>query len=51
MQSLTDILRELETRLMDPRIRRSSEAADMIADDFMEFGAVAKCTTRRMRLP
>lgn len=24
---------------MDPRIRRSSEAADMIADDFMEFGA------------
>jgi hypothetical protein len=39
MQTLTDILRGFEARLMDPRIRRSSEAADLIADDFVEFGA------------
>ena len=39
MQSLTDTLREFETRLMDPRVRRSREAAEWIADDFVEFGA------------
>src|SRR5438093_1021329 len=38
MASLTQTLLELETRLMDPEVRRNGQAADMIADDFVEFG-------------
>ena len=38
MATLTQILLELETRLMDPEVRRNGTAAEMIADDFMEFG-------------
>ena len=38
MSSLTQTLLELETRLMDPEVRRNGQAADMIADDFVEFG-------------
>jgi hypothetical protein len=38
MATLTQILLELETRLMDPEVRRNGTAAGLIADDFMEFG-------------
>jgi hypothetical protein len=38
MASLTQILLELETRLMDPQVRRTGLAAELIADDFVEFG-------------
>jgi len=38
MASLTQVLQELETRLMDPEVRRGDAAAELIADDFMEFG-------------
>lgn len=38
MSSLTQTLLDLETRLMDPEVRRNGQAADMIADDFVEFG-------------
>ena len=38
MASLTQTLLNLETRLMDPEVRRNGRAADMIADDFVEFG-------------
>jgi hypothetical protein len=38
MASLTQTQLELETRLMDPEVRRNGQAADMIADDFVEFG-------------
>jgi hypothetical protein len=38
MSSLTQLLLELETRLMDPEVRRNGTAAEMIADDFVEFG-------------
>lgn len=38
MPSLTQHLLELETRLMDPEVRRSEKAAELLADDFMEFG-------------
>jgi hypothetical protein len=38
MASLTQLLHDLEARLMDPEIRRSDAASDLIADDFMEFG-------------
>jgi hypothetical protein len=38
MVSLTQTLQELETRLMDPEVRRGDAAAELIADDFMEFG-------------
>jgi len=37
MASLEQLLQELETKLMDPEVRRSEKAADLIADDFMEF--------------
>jgi hypothetical protein len=37
MASLEQLLQELETRLMDPEVRRSEKAAELIADDFMEF--------------
>ena len=37
MASIEQLLQELETRLMDPEVRRSEKAADLIADDFMEF--------------
>ena len=38
MASLTQTLLDLETRLMDPEVRRNGQAPDMIADDFVEFG-------------
>jgi hypothetical protein len=38
MASLTQLLHDLEARLMDPEVRRSDAASDLIADDFMEFG-------------
>ena len=38
MPSLTQQLLELETKLMDPAVRRSDKAAEFLADDFMEFG-------------
>lgn len=38
MASLSQTLLELETRLMDPEVRRNGTAAEMIADDFVEFG-------------
>jgi hypothetical protein len=38
MASLTQLLQELETRLMDPEVRRGDAASELIADDFMEFG-------------
>jgi hypothetical protein len=37
MTSLEQLLQELETKLMDPEVRRSERAAEFIADDFMEF--------------
>jgi hypothetical protein len=36
--SLTQLLHDLEARLMDPEVRRSDAASDLIADDFVEFG-------------
>jgi hypothetical protein len=42
MPSLTQTLLELETRLMDPDVRRSDKAAEFLADDFMEFGGNGK---------
>jgi hypothetical protein len=36
MASLTQLLHDLEARLMDPEVR-SDTASDLIADDFMEF--------------
>ena len=38
MASLAQTLLDLETRLMDPEVRRNGQAADTIADDFVEFG-------------
>ena len=38
MLSLAQTLLELETRLMDPKVRRSGTAESVIADDFVEFG-------------
>lgn len=38
MESLTSILYALEKRLMEPEVRRSVEAAELIAEDFAEFG-------------
>jgi len=38
MASLTQLLHDLEARLMDPEVRRSDAASDLVADDFMEFG-------------
>lgn len=38
MESLTKILLQLETRLMDPEVRRNGTATETIADDFAEFG-------------
>ena len=35
--SLEQLLQDLETKLMDPEVRRSERAAEFIADDFMEF--------------
>jgi hypothetical protein len=35
--SLEQLLQDLETKLMDPEVRRSEKAAEFIADDFMEF--------------
>ena len=37
MASLEQLLQELETKLMDPEVRRSEKAAELIADDFIEF--------------
>ena len=37
MVSLEQLLQDLETKLMDPEVRRSEKAAEFIADDFMEF--------------
>jgi hypothetical protein len=42
MPSLSQILLELETKLMDPEVRRSEKAAEFVADDFMEFGGNGK---------
>lgn len=39
MPSLEQLLREYETCLMDPAVRRSEKAADLLADDFTEFGS------------
>lgn len=38
METLNSILHALETQLMDPEVRRGSGAAELIADDFTEFG-------------
>jgi hypothetical protein len=38
MASLAQTLLDLETRLMDPEVRRNGQAADTIANDFVEFG-------------
>ncbi len=37
MASPTQTLLDLEKRLMDPEVRRGDAAAELIADDFMEF--------------
>src|SRR6267154_1170002 len=37
MLSIEQMLLDLETKLMDPEVRRSEKAAEFIADDFMEF--------------
>ncbi len=37
MISLEQLLQDLETKLMDPEVRRSEKAAEFIADDFIEF--------------
>lgn len=39
METLSQILFKLETRLMEAEVRRSPEAADMLAEDFTEFGS------------
>lgn len=40
MSSLTEKLLELETKLLDPELRRTPEKlAPLLADDFMEFGS------------
>ena len=38
MPSLSQVLRDLEVKLMDAEFRRSDEAAALIAEDFIEFG-------------
>ena len=38
MPSLTQLLLELESKLMDKEVRRSGKAADLVDDAFMEFG-------------
>ena len=37
MPSLTQLLLELEAKLMDPDVRRSDKAPEFLDDDFMEF--------------
>lgn len=37
MASLEQTLLEYETKLMDPEVRRSEKAAELVGDDFMEF--------------
>lgn len=40
MASLAEELRELETKLLDPILRRAPEKlAHLLADDFLEFGS------------
>jgi hypothetical protein len=40
MASLSEQLLELETKLLDPTLRRKPEMlAHMLADDFVEFGS------------
>jgi hypothetical protein len=38
MPSLSQVLYDLEMKLMDAEVRRGDEAAALIADDFVEFG-------------
>jgi len=40
MQALEQLLQELETKLMDPAVRRSEKAAYLIADDFRNCAPV-----------
>ena len=47
-QPLTDLLRELEERLLQPGVRGSKdEVGQLLADDFREFGASGRIYGKR----
>lgn len=48
MSSLTDELFELEKKLLDPELRRTPEKlANLLADDFIEFGSSGHAYDKR----
>lgn len=47
MTSLAQTLQALETRLMDPGLRRSGEVSELIAEEFVEFGGNGQIYNKR----
>ena len=46
--NLADVLRRLEERLLDPAVRGAADAvADLLADDFVEFGSSGRVFDKR----
>jgi len=48
MPSLTEILLDLEKKLLDPALRRTPEKlASLLADDFVEFGSSGRSLDKK----
>src|SRR5262245_39136188 len=50
-ESQTAMLRQLEERLLQPNVRRSArDVAELLADEFMEFGSSGRIFTKQQLL-
>ncbi len=47
MSSDEEVLRDLEERLLDPQFRKSAAVAELLSDDFLEFGSSGRVFDKR----
>jgi hypothetical protein len=48
-EAFTQHLRELEESLLEPDVRKSEVLADLLADDFIEFGSSRRIYNKTVR--